>query len=167
MLHLLPVQSARPCTPSLEDELNTHMQRQAGGIASRRPLSVLTADFSSLQHGCPLVVTRASLSILRLLCVWEGALLPTVADLEYAHPLSRGHVKCVYNGIIWYLSAEQQPCMKNNIEEQIKWSVCKQPCLDEEGLLLTNLLKLYINYLRVHGYMFRTRALILGILHMA
>lgn len=76
------------------------------------------------------VVTRAWVSILRPLCVGGvggGALLATGVGLEYAHPLGRGHVKCVYNGIIWDLSAEQQPCMKNNIEEQIKRSVCKQP----------------------------------------
>lgn len=76
------------------------------------------------------VVTRAWVSILRPLRVGGvggGALLATAAGLEYAHPLGRSHVKCVYNGIIWDLSAEQQPCMKNNIEEQIKWSVCKQP----------------------------------------
>lgn len=57
-----------------------------------------------------------------------GHTLPaTVRDLEFAHPHSRGRVKCFRNGIIYYLSAVQQPCMKNNIEKQIKWSVCKQP----------------------------------------
>lgn len=53
--------------------------------------------------------------------------LATAGDLEFAHPPSTCHIKCVYSGIICYLSAVQQPCMKNNIKEQIKWSVCKQP----------------------------------------
>lgn len=46
--------------------------------------------------------------------------LATAGDLEFAHPRSTCHVKCVCSRIICYLSAVQQPCMKNNIEEQIK-----------------------------------------------
>lgn len=46
-------------------------------------------------------------------------LLATVGHLEFAHPHSTCHVQCVCSGIICYLSAVQQPCMKNNTEGQI------------------------------------------------
>ena len=57
----------------------------------------------------------------------------TVADLEFARPHSTCRVKCVRNGIICYLSAAQQPCMKNNTQEQIKRSVCQQPVEMRKG----------------------------------
>lgn len=57
---------------------------------------------------------------LPLLSERETHIAPTIGDLEFAHPHSPCPVKCVCNGIICYLSAAQQPCMKNSIEEQIK-----------------------------------------------